>query len=137
MPLRQGAMLVGGTATKNERAAESMSVIREEMAKLATRLRIDVEQNLLSGDLSADGVARHLAISRQTLHRHLREEDCCFSELLTQVRRQHALQRLQQPDCRIEALSRELGFSEPSAFYKAFKGWFGLSPKAYQQHAGS
>ncbi len=35
MPLRQGAMLVGGTATKNERAAESMSVIREEMAKLA------------------------------------------------------------------------------------------------------
>lgn len=35
LPLRQGAMLVGGTATKNERAAESMSVIREEMAKLA------------------------------------------------------------------------------------------------------
>lgn len=35
LPLREGAMLVGGTATKNERAAESMSVIREEMAKLA------------------------------------------------------------------------------------------------------
>jgi zinc protease len=35
MPLRESAMLVGGTATKNERAAESMSVIRQEMAKLA------------------------------------------------------------------------------------------------------
>jgi len=35
LPLREGAMLVGGTATKNERAAESMTVIREEMAKLA------------------------------------------------------------------------------------------------------
>lgn len=101
----------------------------------STRLQVLqlIEQNLLSGDLSADGVARHLAISRQTLHRHLREEGCCFSELLAQVRRQHALQRLQQPGCRVEALSRELGFSEPSAFYKAFKGWFGLSPKAYQQ----
>ncbi|MDR7026480.1 AraC family transcriptional regulator [Pseudomonas peli] len=108
-------------------------------AQHSTRLQVLqlIEQSLLSGELSAEGVARHLGISRQTLHRHLREEDCCFSELLTQVRRQRALQRLQQPDCRIEALSRELGFSEPSAFYKAFKGWFGLSPKAYQQHAGS
>ena len=104
-------------------------------AQHSTRLQVLqlIEQSLLSGELSAEGVARHLGISRQTLHRHLREEDCCFSELLTQVRRQRALQRLQQPDCRIEALSRELGFSEPSAFYKAFKGWFGLSPKAYQQ----
>jgi zinc protease len=35
LPLRQGAMLVGGTATRNDRAAESLSVIREEMTKLA------------------------------------------------------------------------------------------------------
>jgi AraC-like DNA-binding protein len=108
-------------------------------AQYSTRLQVLqlIEQSLLGGELSAQSVARRLGISRQTLHRHLREEDCCFSELLAQVRRQHALQRLQQPGCRIEALSRELGFSEPSAFYKAFKGWFGQSPKAYQQHAGT
>lgn len=35
MPLRESAMLVGGTATRNDRAAESMKVIREEMLKLA------------------------------------------------------------------------------------------------------
>jgi len=35
MPLRESAMLVGGTATRNDRAAESMQVIREEMLKLA------------------------------------------------------------------------------------------------------
>ena len=35
LPLRESAMLVGGTATKNERAAELMKVIREEIAKLA------------------------------------------------------------------------------------------------------
>lgn len=96
-----------------------------------------IERGLPSGELSVAGVARRLGISRQTLHRHLREEDCCFSELLAQVRRSYAVQRLAQPGCRVEALSRELGFSEPSAFYKAFKGWFGLSPKAYQQQAGA
>ncbi|MBD3846661.1 insulinase family protein [Bosea sp. SSUT16] len=36
LPLRESAMLVGGTATRNDRAAESMTVIREEMLKLAT-----------------------------------------------------------------------------------------------------
>jgi zinc protease len=35
LPLRESAMLVGGTATRNDRAAESMTVIREEMLKLA------------------------------------------------------------------------------------------------------
>ncbi|RYE33829.1 MAG: insulinase family protein [Hyphomicrobiales bacterium] len=35
MPMRESAMLVGGTATRNDRAAESMKVIREEMLKLA------------------------------------------------------------------------------------------------------
>lgn len=36
LPLRESAMLIGGTATRNDRAAESLSVIREEMAKLAS-----------------------------------------------------------------------------------------------------
>ncbi len=35
LPLRQGAMLIGGTSTRNDRVAESLAVIREEMAKLA------------------------------------------------------------------------------------------------------
>ena len=35
LPLRESAMLVGGTSTRNDRVAESLSVIREEMTKLA------------------------------------------------------------------------------------------------------
>ena len=92
-----------------------------------------IELGLIDGALSVEAVARRLHTSRQTLHRHLREEGCSFSELLAEVRREHALRRLCQADCRIEQLSRELGFAEPSAFYKAFKGWFGVSPKAYQE----
>jgi AraC-like DNA-binding protein len=91
-----------------------------------------IELGLVDGAFSVQAVARRLRTSRQTLHRHLREEGCSFSELLAQVRREHALRRLRQPGCRVEQLSRELGFAEPSAFYKAFKGWFGMSPKAYQ-----
>lgn len=92
-----------------------------------------IELGLIDGAFSVQAVARRLRISRQTLHRHLREQDCSFSGLLAEVRREHALRRLQQAGCRIEQLSRELGFAEPSAFYKAFKSWFGVSPKAYQE----
>jgi zinc protease len=35
LPMRESAMLVGGTSTRNDRVAESLKVIREEMAKLA------------------------------------------------------------------------------------------------------
>ena len=94
-----------------------------------------IERGLISGEVSVEAVARGLGISRQTLHRRLRSEGCCFSELLAEVRQRYAVQRLAQPGCTVEQLSRELGFAEPSAFYKAFKGWFGVSPKAYQvQH---
>lgn len=95
-----------------------------------------IEQGLVLGEFSVEAVARRLGISRQTLHRHLRSEACSFSTVLADVRRRHALQRLGQAGCRVEQLSRELGFSEPSAFYKAFKGWFGVSPKAYQSRQG-
>ena len=98
--------------------------LRQRVAQL-------IELGLVDGAFSVQAVARRLGTSRQTLHRRLRERGCSFSELLGEVRREHALRRLQRDDCRLEQLSRELGFAEPSAFYKAFKGWFGVSPRAY------
>lgn len=98
---------------------------------LRARVLQQIERGLATGELSVEAVARRLGISRQTLHRHLRAEGCSYSGLLADVRRRHAVQRLAQPGCSVEQLSRELGFSEPSAFYKAFKGWFGVTPRAY------
>jgi zinc protease len=52
-PMNHGALHVGGTATKNERAAESLEVIRAEMAKLAaegpTAEEVEAAKNYLIG----------------------------------------------------------------------------------------
>ncbi|MES2818517.1 MAG: AraC family transcriptional regulator [Pseudomonadota bacterium] len=83
-----------------------------------------------------DAVAQHLHISPQTLRRRLREEGSSFQELKDHLRRDLAIYHLARADLPIQAIAEQLGFSEPSAFHRAFKKWTGLTPGAYraQEH---
>jgi AraC-like DNA-binding protein len=134
LPLLSGNAYLKGLL--QQRVSSMHAQLPAQHSRRGQVLRL-LEQGLLDGQLSVLAVSQQLGISRQTLHRQLRAEQCSFSELLAELRRQRALQRLQQVDCRVDALSLELGFNEPSAFYKAFKGWFGVSPKAYQARRGT
>ncbi|MEH6364617.1 MAG: AraC family transcriptional regulator [Pseudomonas marincola] len=77
-------------------------------------------------------VAKHLHMSPQTLRRHLREEGCSFQELKDQLRRDLAIYHLGRDELSIQAIAEQLGFSEPSAFHRAFKKWTGLTPGNYR-----
>ena len=83
-----------------------------------------------------ESVARQLHISPQTLRRHLREEGSSFQELKDQLRRDIAIYHLGRADLSLQQIAEQLGFSEPSAFHRAFKKWTGLTPGAYraQEH---
>ena len=98
---------------------------------LSSRLR-----RLLSRDSSRwpdlEAVAAHLHISPQTLRRHLREEGSSFQELKDQLRRDIAIYHLGRADLSLQQIAEQLGFSEPSAFHRAFKKWTGLTPGAYR-----
>ncbi|WP_447592569.1 AraC family transcriptional regulator [Aquipseudomonas campi] len=77
-------------------------------------------------------LAQHLHISPQTLRRHLREEGTSFQELKDHLRRDLAIYHLGRDELSTQALAEQLGFSEPSAFHRAFKKWTGLTPGAYR-----
>lgn len=98
---------------------------------LSSRLR-----RLLSRDSNCwpdlEAVAAHLHISPQTLRRHLREEGSSFQELKDQLRRDIAIYHLRRADLSLQQIAWQLGFSEPSAFHRAFKKWTGLTPGAYR-----
>ncbi|WP_095144052.1 MULTISPECIES: AraC family transcriptional regulator [unclassified Pseudomonas] len=79
-----------------------------------------------------EAVAAHLHISPQTLRRHLREEGSSFQELKDQLRRDIAIYHLSRADLSLQQIAEQLGFSEPSAFHRAFKKWTGLTPGAYR-----
>ncbi|WP_199863472.1 MULTISPECIES: AraC family transcriptional regulator [unclassified Streptomyces] len=77
-------------------------------------------------------LAARLSVSPQTLRRQLAAEGTTYQRLRDQVRRDHAIAELRAGRVSIEWLSRRLGFSEPSAFHRAFRRWTGETPRAYQ-----
>lgn len=76
---------------------------------------------------SLESVARQLGISPRTLRRQLAQERTTLRAILDDVRRERADQLLAQGEA-VKAVASELGFSEASAFSRAYKRWTGRSP---------
>lgn len=57
-----------------------------------------------------------------------------YSSLKEELRRQYALSWLQETDKPVGLIAAELGYTEPSAFHRAFKKWTGTSPAAYRKN---
>jgi len=93
-----------------------------------------VEQHLLEVDLGPKTLLEAFGVTRSTLYR-LFEPLGGVSAYIARRRLYHAFRLLSDtrtPRGRISKLSEELGFSHPSAFTRAFKEAFGLSPKDVQ-----
>ena len=88
-----------------------------------------VRSRLASGAVTMAGVARQLGTSRQTLYRQLKQEGTTFERLLDRVRRDDATHLLRQGTSVADTAHR-LGFSDRSAFSRAFKRWTGRSPRS-------
>ncbi|SFD18647.1 AraC family transcriptional regulator [Pseudoalteromonas denitrificans] len=81
---------------------------------------------------SMDDIAKQFHVTTRTLRRKLNDEGTRFQTLKDNVRRDTAIHYLSQPNVPIAQIARELGFSEPAAFTRAFKLWTGVSPKIYR-----
>ncbi|CAA0101425.1 putative HTH-type transcriptional regulator [Halioglobus japonicus] len=78
-------------------------------------------------------VANTLEVHPQTLRRRLSAEGTTFKDIKNQVRRDTALHFLGKQGLSIEEISFRAGFSESSAFIRAFKGWTGVTPYTYRK----
>jgi AraC-like DNA-binding protein len=87
---------------------------------------------LHTGDASMDLIARKLGVSRQTLFRKLKAEGVTFEQVLDELRRKLALHYLSGKKVSVNEAAYLVGFSEPSAFSRAFKRWTGHCPRAVQ-----
>ena len=121
------------------RADESLCDLLEEqaaglLAKLpppddfAARVRHSIAHALPGGEATAEHVATVLGLSPRTLRRRLSESGLSFRQLLDDVRHELAERALSQPGASVSEVAFLLGFSDTSAFHKAFRRWTGRRP---------
>ena len=118
-------------ARVNDEQAEVL--IRTFTDDSLSRLVVEkIIQRLPDGPPGQDLIAGDLCMSSRTLQRKLKQEVVNFSELLQDCRMQLAKKYLCEAKKSVVETSYSLGFSDPSAFSRAFKRWTGQSPAHYR-----
>ncbi len=97
-------------------------------AAIRSLIRLDFS----SGPPAFERVAEALHMSESSLRRRLRGENTSYQQIKDEVRCEIAIEHLRSEDTSINQLSELLGFTEPSSFVRSFRGWMGMTPKAYR-----
>jgi len=124
--------------TSNRHLAATMDrILAEQLAHLdkndvMARCQARLLDQLSSGELSENAMAEQLHMSRRTLQRKLAEADLTYQKLVDDTRRDLAMRHLEDPRLSITDVTFLLGFSQQSAFTRAFRRWTGASPSAYR-----
>jgi AraC-like DNA-binding protein len=113
-------------------AADRLAVV-PQTTSFADRARAALAEDLARGEPRAQRLAARLKTSERTLNRALAAEGTSYRELLDQLRKELAARRLSDDRVSISEVAFLLGFSELSAFYRAFKRWTGMTPAEFRR----
>jgi AraC-like DNA-binding protein len=92
-----------------------------------------VVEGLGNGHFGKSDIAKELAMSERTLHQKLEEKGAAFSDIVTRIRRNLAMQYVKAGELRINQVAYKLGFASASNFSRSFKKWTGCSPKEFKE----
>jgi AraC-like DNA-binding protein len=101
----------------------------------ADRARAVLSEELQAGTVTAHGLAARLKVSVRTLHRSLAAEGTSYRRVLDQLRLDIAERHLADDRVSVSEVAFLLGFSELSAFHRAFKRWTGRTPVTFRAEA--
>lgn len=106
--------------------------LKSEKPELLEKILIFIETNL-SENLSLDDTAKRFFISRSTISNTFRKEmGISFYKYVIQ-RRLVAAKNMILEDIPLESIAGNVGFSDYSSFYRAFKGEYGISPRHFKE----
>ena len=116
-----------------DRHAEDRIKSHPASASVVDRVRSVLEELFGDGEPSAAGVAARLKMSLRTLNRSLADEGTTYRALLDQLRHELAAHHLANPRTSTAEVAFRLGFSDLSAFHRAFKRWTGRTPAEFRK----
>jgi AraC-like DNA-binding protein len=114
-----------------QHAEGALRTIGEDDSRANQVARV-LSQKLKGSAPALDEVARELAMSSRNLQRTLRDAGTSYQSLLDNARRDLAIRHLANPATSAGQVGFLLGFSEPSAFHRAFRRWTGKPPSAFR-----
>jgi AraC-like DNA-binding protein len=127
----------GGNEALHQVLDQHARILLERMPQqnedFGERVRRSIAGQLRGGAPTAPVVARELGLGSKTLQRRLKAVGTSFAELLDEVRLEWARLYLADPGIALSEISWLLGFSEPSAFSRAFKRGTGRSPSEWRR----
>lgn len=113
------------------RAADELQKKTSDDPLITAQVRRVLHEALRQDDAGVDSVAKKLGLTGRSLQRRLEDEGTTFNKLRETVRRELA-ERYLADGLAISEISFLLGFSEPSAFFRAFKRWTGETPQVWR-----
>jgi AraC-like DNA-binding protein len=138
--LVMAASLLEKRVTQNEQSLRHflrhpvLNLLTQDYARNSWTSQVrEIVQHHLEDMPELNDVAASLDVHPQTLRRRLSAEGSTFKEIKSQVRRDTALHFLGKQGLSIEEIAHRAGFSESSAFIRAFKGWTGVTPYSYRK----
>jgi len=96
-------------------------------------LRKAITESMRDGHSSLRVAAKKLAVSPRVLQRRLEEYGKDFKGLVDETRRRFAIDYLRDPSPTLTEIAFLLGYSEVSAFNRAFKRWTGATPLEHRR----
>jgi AraC-like DNA-binding protein len=108
--------------------AESLLEDLDDAKTFKTRVQKVLMPILASNEVGVAAVAAKLRVSRQTLFRRLKAEGTTFEHVLDELRHKMAVHYLHDKKASVDETAYLVGFSDRSAFARAFKRWTGTTP---------
>lgn len=112
-------------------------LLHEHRDSLGSQVRALILQTLGAQRHSLAQISELIGIPSRTLQRHLRAEGTSFKQLLQDARMETARWHLRASSIDINLLSATLGYTNISAFSKAFRAVHGISPLQWRKRQRS
>jgi len=107
--------------------------LRESPLDFVSLLTREIKRQLAEGQGSLASIAEQLGMSPARLQRRLRDHGVSFADFVRAARQELALRHVCDSDMPLTEVALAVGYSELSAFSRAFRTWTGLSPQRYRQ----
>ena len=111
--------------------AERLLARLDDADRMRGRVEAQLAEMLAAGRPRAGAVAAALGVTEPTLYRRLKAEGTTFETVLDALRHRLATHYLRDRKLAAKDAAYRLGFSDPSAFSRAFPRWTGTSPRDF------